>query len=50
MGEEFNPDLHEALMSEKSKKNNIIIKEFECGYKYHERVIRFSKVVVGKEE
>ena len=32
IGEEFDPDRHEALMSEKSKeKENVIIKEFEKG-------------------
>ena len=49
IGEEFNPDLHEALMSEPGKKNNIILKEFESGYKYHDRIIRHAKVVVSKK-
>ena len=45
---EFNPDLHEALMMKKTKKrSNIVIEEFEKGYKYHDKVIRHSKVVVS---
>ena len=49
IGEDFNPELHEALMSEESnKKNNIVIKEFEKGYKYNEKILRHAKVVVSK--
>ena len=49
INEEFNPDLHEALITKKSKKKtNTIIEEFEKGYKYHDKVIRYSKVVVSK--
>ena len=50
IGEEFSPDLHEALMSEPGKKNNIVLKEFESGYKYHDRIIRHAKVVVSKKK
>ena len=49
IGEEFNPDLHEALMTKKSgKKSNIVLEEYEIGYKYHDRVLRHSKVVVSE--
>ena len=49
VGEEFNPDFHEALMMKKTKKKtNHIIEEFEKGYKYHDRVIRHAKVVVSQ--
>ena len=50
IGEQFNPDLHEALMSETGKENNIVLKEFESGYKYHDRIIRHAKVVVSKKK
>ena len=50
VGNEFNPDLHEAVMSEIGKKDNVIIKEFEPGYKYHDKIIRHAKVVVSKKE
>ena len=46
----FNPELHEAVMSEVGKKDNIIIREFEPGYKYHDKVIRHAKVVVSKKK
>jgi len=50
IGEEFDPDRHEALMSEKSKeKENIITKEFEKGYVYNDKILRHAKVVVSKK-
>ena len=48
LGEVFDPELHEALMSEPGEKDDIIVKEFESGYKYHDRIIRHAKVVVSK--
>jgi len=50
IGEEFDPDRHEALMSEKSKeKENVITKEFEKGYVYNDKILRHAKVVVSKK-
>ena len=50
IGEKFDPHCHEALMSEKSNKGeNIIIKEFEKGYLYNDKIIRHAKVVVSKD-
>ena len=49
VGQNFDADLHEALMSEESDKgDNIILKEFEKGYKYNDKILRHSKVVVSK--
>ena len=49
IGQDFNPELHEALMSEQSDKgNNVILKEFEKGYKYNDKILRHAKVVVSK--
>jgi len=49
VNEVFNPDLHEALMTQDSKKKkNIILEEFQKGYKYHDKVIRHAKVIVSK--
>ena len=49
VGQNFDPELHEALMSEKSdQEDNIIIREFEKGYKYDDKIIRHAKVVVSK--
>ena len=49
VGKEFDPDFHEAIMSQNSKeKENIILEEFEKGYKIEEKIIRHSKVIVSK--
>ena len=48
-GKVFNPDLHEAIMAQESKeKNNIIINEFEKGYKLNDKIMRHAKVIVSK--
>ena len=48
IGQEFDPNRHEALMSKKSNKGeNVVLKEFEKGYMYHEKIIRHAKVVVS---
>ena len=49
IGEKFDPELHEALIIEPGKENNIILKEFEKGYKYKDKIIRHSKVVVSSK-
>ncbi len=51
-GQEFNPELHEAMMRDTSGEHpeNIIIQEFEKGYTFDGRVIRPSKVKVSSEE
>ena len=49
VGQDFDADLHEALMSEKSDKgDDVILKEFEKGYKYDDKILRHAKVVVSK--
>ena len=49
VGQDFDPELHEALMSEKSDKgDNVILKEFEKGYMYNDKILRHAKVVVSK--
>jgi molecular chaperone GrpE (heat shock protein) len=35
-------------MSELGEEDDIVVKEFESGYKYHDRIIRHAKVVVSK--
>ena len=46
----FDPNLHEALMAEEKKdvKPNMIIEEFQSGYKLKDRIIRLAKVKVSK--
>ena len=48
-GEIFDADLHEAIMAQHcNKKTNMIIDEFEKGYKIKDKVIRHAKVIVSK--
>ncbi len=50
LGEPFNPAMHEAMMqkTEHDKEENIVLEEFQKGYKLNGRVIRPSKVIVNK--
>jgi len=50
LGEPFDPALHEAMMqkAEPEHKENIVLEEFQKGYKLNGRVIRPSKVIVNK--
>jgi len=50
LGEVFNPALHEAMMrkAEPEQEENIVLEEFQKGYKLNGRVIRPSKVIVNK--
>lgn len=51
IGEAFNPDFHEAIteipVPDETMKGKIV-DEVEKGYTLNEKIIRFSKVVVGK--
>jgi len=49
VGELFDPHLHEAIRQDKGKEG-IVIEEMQKGYKFHDRIIRPSKVVVGNGE
>lgn len=45
----FNPELHEALLQEKSEKpEGTIIEELQSGYLLHEKILRSSKVKLSK--
>ena len=48
-GEPFDPHLHEAIRQGKGKQGTVI-EEVQKGYKFHDRVIRPSRVVVGNGE
>ena len=50
IGQEFNPQFHEALISESKKgvKNGTILEELEVGYKLKDKVIKAAKVKVAK--
>jgi molecular chaperone GrpE len=49
MGEPFDPRFHEAITQGKGKEG-MVVGELERGYKFLDRVIRPSKVVVGNGE
>jgi molecular chaperone GrpE len=49
LGKKFDPYYHEALLSEKSdKEEGTILEELQKGYMLHSKVIRHSKVKVAK--
>jgi molecular chaperone GrpE len=51
IGEEFNPDFHEAITEIPVPDPNMkgkVVDEVEKGYTLNDKIIRFSKVVVGK--
>ena len=51
VGEEFDPEIHEAVAREESKEaNNQIIKEIKPGYMVKEKVLQPAQVVVSKKE
>ena len=49
VGQEFNPDLHNAVMhvEDETVGENIIVEEFQKGYTYHDIVVRYSMVKVA---
>ena len=50
MGQDFDPDLHHALMvrEEEGMEADKVVEEFEKGYIFKDRVLKHSKVVVSK--
>ncbi len=51
LGQNFDPNIHEALTHVPSKDHtdNTVMNVFKKGYKFHERTLRHSQVVVAKE-
>lgn len=49
LGEEFNPELHNAVMhiEDEAIADNTVVEEFQKGYMYREKVIRYSMVKVA---
>ena len=50
IGEDFNTDFHEAITSIPSPSEdmkNKVVDEIQKGYTLHDKVIRFSKVIIG---
>ena len=50
IGQPFDHNLHEvlAVMRDESKENDIILEEYQAGYTFNGKVIRYSKVIVNK--
>jgi len=49
-GKAFDPYMHEVMKVENSEKDNIILKELQKGYMLKDKVIRTSKVMLGKRK
>jgi molecular chaperone GrpE len=49
-GEPFDPSMHDAMMQVETADvpENTVVKVFQDGYKYHEKVLRHAKVGVSK--
>ena len=49
VGQEFNPDLHNAVMHIEDEElgDNVVAEEFQKGYMYRETVVRYSMVKVA---
>ena len=52
VGKKYDPNLHTAIAVAcvGDKENDIILEEYQAGYKFKDRVIRYSKVIVNKKE
>lgn len=51
LDEDFNPEIHEALMTqpvEEKEKDNKVLQVYQEGYVLNDKVLRPSKVIVGK--
>lgn len=49
VGEEFNPELHNAVMhvEDEAVTENTVVEEFQKGYRYQDKVIRYAMVKVA---
>lgn len=52
IGQKFDHNLHEAIaqFKDESKENDIILEEYQAGYIFNDKVIRYAKVIVNKKE
>jgi molecular chaperone GrpE len=48
-GKKFDPYKHEVLLQEPSDKDEIVLEELQKGYMLQDKVLRFSKVKIGKK-
>ena len=49
VGEPFDPHLHEAVRQDRGREG-VVIEEVQKGYKFRDKIIRPSKVIVGSGE
>lgn len=52
IGEVYNPHLHNviAVMRDEEKENDIILDEYQAGYKFNDKILRYAKVIVNKKD
>ena len=52
VGKVFDHNLHEAIatVKDEDKDENVILEEFQAGYKFNGRVIRYAKVIINKKD
>ena len=50
VGQVYDPHIHDsiAVMRDESKDDGIILEEFQAGYKFNDKVLRYAKVIVNK--
>lgn len=50
VGKPFDPNIHHCLMvmEDKTKPDNVVIDEYQAGYKYKDKIIKYSQVIVNK--
>jgi len=44
----FNPEMHEAVLSEEGEDDGLILEELQKGYELNSKIIRYPKVKVSK--
>ena len=51
VGDSMDPEIHDAMLTQKDEKfdDDVVLEVFEKGYKYRDKVIRHSKVIVNKK-
>lgn len=52
VGEKYNPHIHNviAVLNVADKENDVIVDEYQAGYIFNGKVIRYAKVIVNKKE
>ena len=50
VGKQFDPNIHHCLMvmEDKNKPDNVVLDEYQAGYKYKDKIIKYSQVIVNK--